>query len=425
MFASKRNTALIAASAGILISLAGVTGAQAAPKPAPKPTTAKPVVCAPEPGVTPTSITVGVIFPKTGPLATTWTGFDQAVLLRISQENAKGGVNGRRIIANVYDDQGSATTQTQVANKAIDQDNVFGIVNSSTASSMYEGLKSKNIPVTGMPYVPAYASDRNVFGVTGAFAGAYGNNINVIKPLAAGVTKLGVFNHNSAGANAGTNTTLAAAKLMGLAVPLVVRDLPSTSFDATATALQIKNSGVDGVIIAGTADTNVSVMRALKQQGVTGLKYIGTSGILDPKVVASLGNVLDGVTGATYGTVPVGTPGKPQVRTFANGMLAAGANPYGPMAGGGFASGDLMIKGLKLAGKCPTRATFIDNLRKVTNFDGGGLIPEKVSFLSGLTPDGDPAKCSWFVTFKNGVVVPDKEATCGRLLNVATGAWTN
>jgi ABC-type branched-subunit amino acid transport system substrate-binding protein len=423
MSVSRRTAAFVAA--GVVISLTSAGSALAAPTPKPAATKAKPVVCAAEPGVTANSVTVGVIFPKSGPAATTWTGFDQAALLRFSQENAKGGVNGRKIIVNVYDDQASPSTQTTVANKAIDQDGVFGIVNSSTASSMYETLKVKNIPVTGMPYVPGYATDRNVFGVTGAFAGSFGNNLGILKAQQAGVTKLGHFNHNSAGANAGTNATLAAAKLMGMPIPIVVRDLPSTSYDATATALQIKNSGVDGIIIAGTADTNISVMKALKQQGVTGLKYIGTSGILDPKVVASLGNVLDGVTGSTYGTVPVGVPNKPAVRTFANGMIATGGNPYGAMAGGGFASADLMVRGLKAAGVCPTRASFVDNLRKVTNFDGAGLIPAPISFLPGLTPDGDPAKCSWYVGFKNGVVVPDAKATCGRLLNVATGEWVS
>jgi len=423
MSISKKTAAFVAA--GVVISLTSAGSALAAPTPKPTATKAKPVVCTAEPGVTANSVTVGVIFPKSGPAATTWTGFDQAALLRFSQQNAKGGVNGRKIIVNVYDDQASPATQTTVANKAIDQDVVFGIVNSSTASSMYETLKMRNIPVTGMPYVPGYATDRNVFGVTGAFAGGFGNNLQIVKAQQAGVTKLGSLNHNSAGANAGTNATLAAASLMGMPVPLIVRDLPSTSFDATAVALQIKNSGVDGILVGGTADTNISVLKALKQQGVTGLKYIGAGGILDPRVVASLGDVLDGVTGSTYGTVPVGVPNKPAVRTFANGMLATGGNPYGPMAGGGFASADLMIRGLKAAGVCPTRASFIDNLRKVTDFDGAGLIPNKVSMLPGLTPDGDPSKCSWYVGFKNGVVVPDKQATCGRLLNTTTGQWVS
>jgi branched-chain amino acid transport system substrate-binding protein len=82
---------------------------------------------------------------------------------------------------------------------------------------------------------------------------------------------------------------------------------------------------------------------------------------------------------------------------------------------------DLMIEGLKRAGKCPTRQGFIDNLRKVTAFDAHGLVPEKISFGPGVTPMGSPAKCSWYITIKNGQPVPDPKPTCGKLVNTVTG----
>ena len=39
-----------------------------------------------------------------------------------------------------------------------------------------------------------------------------------------------------------------------------------------------------------------------------------------------------------------------------------------------------MIKGLELAGRNPTRSSFISNLRKLSKYNAGGLLPNSVSF---------------------------------------------
>jgi hypothetical protein len=103
-------------------------------------------------------------------------------------------------------------------------------------------------------------------------------------------------------------------------------------------------------------------------------------------------------------------------------MKAAGLNPYATYGPIGYLGADLFIRGLKEAGKCPTRALFIDNLRKVTNYNGGGLVPERVSFTPGLTPNGNPASCTWFLVAQGTTLVPDKAASCGATyVDTATG----
>jgi hypothetical protein len=44
----------------------------------------------------------------------------------------------------------------------------------------------------------------------------------------------------------------------------------------------------------------------------------------------------------------------------------------------GYINTDLFLAGLEAAGACPTRAKFVDNLRAVHNYDGGGLLPAPV-----------------------------------------------
>ena len=165
-------------------------------------------------------------------------------------------------------------------------------------------------------------------------------------------------------------------------------------------------------------------MQALKQQGITignGLKGALLAGLSDPVTIKNAGSAVEGAIGATQGTVPVGVPGRPGLATYAKGMQAAGLNPYGANPPLGYAGADTMIKGLKLAGRCPTRQSVISALHNAKSITGGGLIPEPINYNTALTPNGNPARCLWFITAKNGQMNPDAKATCGKILEVATG----
>jgi len=112
---------------------------------------------------------------------------------------------------------------------------------------------------------------------------------------------------------------------------------------------------------------------------------------------------------------------KPAVRTYKNGMKAAGLNPYLSFAPLGFVAADLRIKGLQLAGKCPTRQGFIDNLRKLDKYDGAGMLPGSVGFAPSVySPLGHGPGCTWYVTIKNGYPVPDAKPICGKTIDLAT-----
>ena len=177
---------------------------------------------------------------------------------------------------------------------------------------------------------------------------------------------------------------------------LRIADEPQSTHDATSTALRVKTSGSDGAMIVGYVEGAVSIMQALAQQGVK-LKGVLVSGRSDPAVLKTTGTALDGATGVGSGTVPMGIP-IPAIRTYA------------PI---GYLGADLFIRGLKEAGQCPTRESFITNLRKVTNSNGGGLVPDRISFQPGLTPNGYPSSCGWFLTAKGTQLIPDAKATCG------------
>jgi len=408
--------------AAVLFSLASTSGATATPTP--KPTVAKPVVCATTPGIDESTIRIGLVSARTGASAPFYAGFNEAAKLRFDQENAKGGVNGRKFVTYQYDDQATGSVQSVVITKALAQDDVFGIIEASTADTMFPVLSQSNVPTIGLSNLPAQGTDRNAFGVTGAFSPAYANTSGARRMADAGITKLAVINHNSPAAQAAGNGLAVTAPLEGMSIAVRIADAPIGIYDATSTALRIKQAGADGVNTILLVDGGVAVMSALKQQGLSignGLKGALISGLTDPVTITKAGPAVEGAIGSPQGTVPVGVPNRPGLRTYTNGMKAAGLNPYGPNPPLGFASADTMIRGLKLAGKCPTRASVIDQLRAAKSITAGGLLPEPINYNPGLTPNGDPARCIWYITVKNGQMVPDAKATCGKILEVSTG----
>jgi branched-chain amino acid transport system substrate-binding protein len=62
------------------------------------------------PGITANTITLGLIIELTGPGATVGTGMVQSAQARINEQNAEGGVYGRKIKLTAMDDQTNPVT---------------------------------------------------------------------------------------------------------------------------------------------------------------------------------------------------------------------------------------------------------------------------------------------------------------------------
>ena len=82
----------------------------------------------------------------------------------------------------------------------------------------------------------------------------------------------------------------------------------------------------------------------------------------------------------------------------------------------GYASADLLIKGLEVAGQNPTRASFIDNLRKVTSYNVEGLASNTVNFSNVQAIPNQT--CSYYVQLKGKQfnVQNNNKPVCGTLL---------
>jgi hypothetical protein len=72
-----------------------------------------------------------------------------------------------------------------------------------------------------------------------------------------------------------------------------------------------------------------------------------------------------------------------------------------------------MIKGLELAGKNPTHAAVIKDLRGLKSYTANGLLAEPINYSTIFGHDL-PHQCSWvMVAQKNGFVPVSSQPICG------------
>lgn len=370
--------------------------------------------CAPAPGVTTDSVTIGVVFPQSGPAAATFKNFGAAAQLRADEINRLDGINGRRIILRTYDDRNSAITQEAVGKQALD-DGVFGIIAASQQQSMYPELAQVGAPVTGLPNLPPYGSDLNVFGAFGAYSTNYASTAAAQRFKKGKARDIAVVAAKSPGAQNAADGFVASLTATNLthAGDTYLVDPARENLDLIAS--RIKSSGATGVNVISLVESGISLLRSLKSQNATPNLTL-VNGLSDPKDVLQAKGALDGAVGAPYGTIPLQVD-HAEVKRYVAGMAAKGLDPYSPLAPIGYVSSDLMAAGLAGAGVCPTRSEFIRVQRGVSDYLGAGLLPGKVSFTPGVTPDGDPQKCTWFLTVRGNSMLPDDNATCGVLIN--------
>ena len=120
------------------------------------------------PGVSATQINIGAISTTSGPLAGIFGGLAPGMIAYFHTVNAKGGINGRKIVlTNNLDDGGSPSQFTQDVHTLIDQDHVFA---AATASAWFTPgyFVSTKTPTYGYNVTSNWQGAPNLFAVGGS-----------------------------------------------------------------------------------------------------------------------------------------------------------------------------------------------------------------------------------------------------------------
>jgi branched-chain amino acid transport system substrate-binding protein len=377
------------------------------------------------PGITKTTIKIGILSDLSGGAASTFETTPGAVEGYFKMINKEGGIDGRKIIWAVADTQSSPTGEETAAKDLIETQHVFAIAENSAqffAAAPY--LHQAGIPVTGSSLDgPEWYEQPN----TNLFE--IGGNNSPKEPAytdggfwkSIGAKKISYVESNvPSSISAGVDTYDAIRKDGLQACDQTVVPLGAVNF--TTYALSFKNDGCDAAECSCVLSSSLAMSTALRQEGLTNVKIIFAAGpSSDVTQSAQDEAAAQGAyfPGSTYST-PQDKAWLAELKKY-DSQYKGGTPDLGALDG--WPAANLIVEGLKVAGKNPTRQSFITNLRKVTNWTDGGLALTPINFVHfGQAP---PTECGTYVQFENGKYVPyprSGKPFCGKLIPGSGGA---
>ncbi|MEX5636472.1 ABC transporter substrate-binding protein [Parafrankia sp. FMc2] len=365
------------------------------------------------PGVTSDKVVAGLLYPDTGPLAGEFSAFRGGVEARLGVAAQEGGVNGRQLVYEWADDQAQPSINLVAAQHLVDDQNVFGIMEVTTAASgSAKWLNEQGIPVTGHADESVWSNYENMFSYS-YFLGS-GN----------GVDTYGLFVKRAGGTRAvvmsiwgnefSTKASDAvAASLEAVGIPVVDRiEVTPGITNPSATAARIRALDADVLVSYATESEFARTVNLARQAGVD-IKVV-----LAPNGYGSADQPLDWPVGSytslVYHPFESGSPGIARFREAMSEFVPQVRPATSSVALHGWITADMFVRGLREAGPCPTRESFIRGLRGVKSYDADGIIVNRVDFGQNL---GVADLCLSFVQFdgpaKGWHVVPGADSLCG------------
>jgi len=379
------------------------------------------------PGVTDKAVKVGYIYSKGGLAGSTFEHAADGFNARIKAENAKGGVNGRKIDPVIVDDSGS-TNNLQAAQGLVQNDKVFAVVNNSSFAFLaYRYLLDNGVPMVGGGYDGneyGQPGNEKLISILGNIAPTYGAQytpgfVQLMKK--AGATKVGTVSYG-----ASASSTASAQNLQKYAVPAAGLDpaYTNTTVDFGTTdvgplVLGMKNAGVDATYLPLVLSSNLAIIQTAAQNDLKFKLAVLATGygqaLLDQPASKTIGpEVLLAQIWA-----PV------EMKTAATKKFQADLKKYGGYEGvpdfgvyTGYLTADLLVKGLQASGKQLTRDGFITATKGLGTWDAAGLGCQPVDVSAAGFGKQAPTACSWYVQIKDGkfVLYPDKNPIKGKLI---------
>ena len=366
------------------------------------------------PGVTADSIKLGYISSDTGAASAIYKNAAKACQARIDAQNAKGGVNGRKIDLQAVDDQSGGGNLTG-AKDLVENRNVFLVIdNSALAFLAQRYLTGAGVPMIGPGFDGNYYLDKanenlviSAIGNEATVPGlTYDTPTRVMKKL--GATKVASLGYSASpsSAAAAKATNQYAAPAQGLKAVYLNNTVDFGVTDVGPIVLGIKNSGADGAYLPLNGDTNVAIVQGLQQSGVNMKANVLATGygqgLLDQPIAKTMTPsdvIISGFRPVELGGTTIkqfqgnlkkyaGLTGVPDLGTYT-----------------GYIMCDMFIKGAQAAGKNMTRQSFVDAVRGLQNYNGAGLTCQPITLSAAKFGTVDPTACTWLIGVKNGKFV--------------------
>lgn len=333
-------------------------------------------------GVYPHKIVVGGVASLSGVITSDFAPIFQGVEAYFNMINDEGGIYGRKIDLAYKLDDASSSSQDVDQFRALIQDNVFAVVGVATPSFAGASVViSNDVPTFGMDINTQWNYAKNLFGQDGSYLSFAAPQVEVAY-LAQQVhaTKAAVFAYSVAQSQQGCQGAINGLKEFGIQIVEQDINIPPPAVDLTADAQRAKASGAQFIVSCMDLSGNLVLSQALHQIGLGQVTQYWLDGY-DQSALDNPANnelmqgvylVLQHAPFSVGITDPQSYPGMA--------LYLKELNKYFPNAQpseaslDGWINADLFVKGLKLAGKNPTREKLINAINSITNFTAGGIL---------------------------------------------------
>ncbi len=335
-----------------------------------------------EVGVTDTSILVGCSNSFSGPLVYPGTQLvNNGLEAYFGYINNQGGVHGRKIITQYYDD--GYKPQNAVANtkRLVDQDKVFAILSSQGTGAVMATVKflTQNkvpllFPFQGVPI----SGQKTIFT---SFT-PYPNQSELVVTWLVkvkGFKRIGILYQDDKYGYTFRDPAKKTLAKFGLKL-IAAESYKRGAKDLSAQVAKLRNADLDACLLVATPPPGAAFIKEAHKQGWKDTKIISSGPLTDEKYINLSGGVGEGIWGLSLWPDPVNS-NDPAVVEYREIMEKFGKdrdktpNRYSLY---GYFYAKLFVEGLKRAGKNLTRESYIAALEGVKEWQNG-IIPA-VSF---------------------------------------------
>jgi branched-chain amino acid transport system substrate-binding protein len=340
---------------------------------------------------------------------------------RIAMQNAEGGVNGHKIVGIVLDDQTSPTEVATAVQSALSK-GALGIVSDSPLFFLADKPPNQQgVPVTGgffdgpewgtKPFTNMFAADVGslnpkypVNTAIGGFMKAHGGTVVCSYGY-------GISPSSSRSAIGTVDSFVHAGGKQGV----LDTSIPFGSVQMTTVALTAKQKGCNAFYAGLDDNSNDALASSLKQVGLKPKVMVFPTGY-DPAVIGSpsWAAVQGGYFDTTFRPFDIPNAGTKQMQAALEKYEHFKSSDFPTFSQyESWLGADLMIKGLQMAGKNPTRSAVISDLRSIKAYNGNGLLPQTINYTNDFGKDLAKS-CGWYmIAEKNGFVPASTTPSCG------------
>jgi branched-chain amino acid transport system substrate-binding protein len=366
-------------------------------------------------------ITIALITSLTGEGASEFSNAPVGFNARIAMQNAEGGVNGHKIVGIVLDDQTSPTEVATAVQSALSK-GALGIVSDSPLFFLADKPPNQQgVPVTGgffdgpewgtKPFTNMFAADVGslnpkypVNTAIGGFMKAHGGTVVCSYGY-------GISPSSSRSAIGTVDSFVHAGGKQGV----LDTSIPFGSVQMTTVALTAKQKGCNAFYAGLDDNSNDALASSLKQVGLKPKVMVFPTGY-DPAVIGSpsWAAVQGGYFDTTFRPFAIPNAGTKQMQAALEKYEHFKSSDFPTFSQyESWLGADLMIKGLQMAGKNPTRSAVISDLRSIKAYNGNGLLPQTINYTNDFGKDLAKS-CGWYmIAEKNGFVPASTTPSCG------------